>query len=115
MCFPETKRGREKRKGRNGLLVQTCCSDSENLSWLVAHWIGRGHYSVISSHALFFPPPSGADPKSVLCVFFKQGCCSKGDKCKFSHDLSLEGKAEKRSMYVDSREYEDGKTNTTVS
>lgn len=50
---------------------------------------------------------AGADPKSVLCLFFKQGLCTKGDKCKFSHDLSLEGKTEKRSMYVDSREQED--------
>ncbi len=48
----------------------------------------------------------GADPKSVLCLFFKQGQCTKGDKCKFSHDLSLEGKVEKRSMYVDSRDDE---------
>lgn len=47
---------------------------------------------------------AGADPKSVLCLFFKQGHCSKGDKCKFSHDLSLENKAEKRSVYVDSRD-----------
>ena len=45
-----------------------------------------------------------ADPKSVLCVFFKQGQCMKGDKCKFSHDLSLERKAEKRNLYVDSRD-----------
>ena len=53
---------------------------------------------------------AGADPKSVLCLFFKQGGCSKGDKCKFSHDLSLENKAEKRSMYIDSRDdnLEDG-------
>ena len=59
---------------------------------------------------LFLPRLSGigADPKSVLCVFFKQGLCSKGNKCKFSHDLSLEGKAEKRSMYVDKRELEEG-------
>ena len=49
---------------------------------------------------------AGADPKSVLCLFHKQGLCTKGDKCKFSHDLSLEGKAEKRSMYVDAREQE---------
>ena len=47
---------------------------------------------------------AGADPKSVLCLFFKQGHCTKGDKCKFSHDLSLENKAEKRSIYVDSRD-----------
>lgn len=51
---------------------------------------------------------AGADPKSVLCLFFKQGHCSKGDKCKFSHDLSLENKTEKRSLYVDSRDLEEG-------
>ena len=32
----------------------------------------------------------GADPKSVVCAFFKQGQCTKGDKCKFSHDLTGE-------------------------
>lgn len=52
---------------------------------------------------------AGADPKSVLCVFFKQGMCTKGDKCKFSHDMSLERKSEKRSVYVDSRDLEEGK------
>ena len=46
----------------------------------------------------------GADPKSVLCAFYKQGHCGKGDKCKFSHDLTLERKAEKRSVYVDMRD-----------
>lgn len=50
----------------------------------------------------------GADPKSVLCAFFKQGQCSKGAKCKFSHDLSLDRKGEKRNIYEDSRE-EKGK------
>lgn len=47
---------------------------------------------------------TGADPKSVLCSFFKQGQCAKGDKCKFSHDLNIERKAEKRSMYCDMRD-----------
>ncbi|XP_031410139.1 zinc finger CCCH domain-containing protein 15 [Meleagris gallopavo] len=46
----------------------------------------------------------GADPKSVVCAFFKQGQCTKGDKCKFSHDLSLERKCEKRSVYIDARD-----------
>ncbi|XP_076017938.1 zinc finger CCCH domain-containing protein 15 [Genypterus blacodes] len=48
----------------------------------------------------------GVDPKSVLCAFFKQGQCTKGDKCKFSHDLTMERKCEKRSMYVDERDEE---------
>ncbi|KAH0946095.1 hypothetical protein HN011_011848 [Eciton burchellii] len=46
----------------------------------------------------------GIDPKSVVCAFFKQGQCSKGDRCKFSHDLSIERKAEKRSLYCDMRD-----------
>ncbi|XP_011180134.1 zinc finger CCCH domain-containing protein 15 homolog [Zeugodacus cucurbitae] len=60
--------------------------------------------------ALIFRPvqgqkvEKGTDPKSVVCAFFKQGSCTKGDKCKFSHDLSIEQKTEKRSMYVDMRD-----------
>jgi len=47
---------------------------------------------------------AGADPKSVLCAFFKQGQCGKGAKCKFSHDLNLDRKSEKRNVYMDNRE-----------
>ncbi|XP_022327273.1 zinc finger CCCH domain-containing protein 15-like [Crassostrea virginica] len=46
----------------------------------------------------------GADPKSVLCAFFKQGQCSKGAKCKFSHDLNVERKGEKINIYADTRD-----------
>lgn len=49
----------------------------------------------------------GADPKSIVCAFFKQGQCGKGDRCKFSHDLTIERKAEKRSLYVDMRDDDD--------
>lgn len=48
----------------------------------------------------------GVDPKSVLCNFFKQNLCQKGHKCKFSHDLSLERKTEKRNMYEMAEEKE---------
>ncbi|XP_028393513.1 zinc finger CCCH domain-containing protein 15-like isoform X2 [Dendronephthya gigantea] len=48
----------------------------------------------------------GCDPKSVVCAYFKQGLCGKGDKCKYSHDINLERKGEKRSLYVDSRDDE---------
>lgn len=40
----------------------------------------------------------------MLCAFFKQGQCQKGDKCKFSHDVTIERKAEKRSIYSDVRD-----------
>ncbi|CAG9856255.1 unnamed protein product [Phyllotreta striolata] len=65
--------------------------------------------------ALFKPVQSqkiekGADPKTILCAFFKQGQCGKGDKCKFSHDLTIERKAEKRSLYFDMRD--DGEEET---
>ena len=43
----------------------------------------------------------------MLCAFFKQGQCTKGDRCKFSHDLTLERKAEKRSLYCDMRDDEN--------
>jgi len=49
----------------------------------------------------------GGDPKSILCAFFKQGSCGKGSRCKFSHDLTVERKAEKRSAYDDAREKEE--------
>lgn len=39
-----------------------------------------------------------------MCVYFKQNLCQKGDKCKFSHDLSVERKSEKRNIYEDVRE-----------
>jgi len=50
--------------------------------------------------------PFGTDPKTVLCQFFKKGNCEKGKKCKFSHDLAIERKTEKRSLYTDSRDQE---------
>ena len=51
--------------------------------------------------------PFGVDPKTVVCIFYKQGNCEKGRKCKFSHDLSVERKGEKINLYQDTREKED--------
>ncbi|TFK49762.1 hypothetical protein OE88DRAFT_1809461 [Heliocybe sulcata] len=48
--------------------------------------------------------PFGVDPKTVLCAFFKAGNCEKGSKCKFSHNLDVERKVEKRNIYADGRE-----------
>ena len=48
--------------------------------------------------------PFGVDPKTVLCAFFKAGHCDKGGKCKFSHDLNVGRKVEKKNLYEDSRE-----------
>lgn len=48
--------------------------------------------------------PFGVDPKTVVCIFHKQGHCEKGRKCKFSHDLDLERKAAKKDLYTDTRD-----------
>jgi len=53
----------------------------------------------------------GADPSTVVCAYFKQGTCTKGNKCKFSHDLSMDAKSAKRSMYHDTRENKEDETN----
>ncbi|KAL8019452.1 putative Zinc finger, CCCH-type, ZC3H15/TMA46 family, Zinc finger, CCCH-type superfamily [Plasmopara halstedii] len=47
--------------------------------------------------------PPGTDPKSLLCAFFKAGVCSKGNRCKFSHDMMVEKKAAKIDLYTDNR------------
>jgi len=47
----------------------------------------------------------GVDPKSVLCQFFKMGKCTKAaNKCKYSHDLAIERKSEKRNIYANEDE-----------
>uniref|UniRef100_A0A0N5BXQ2 Zinc finger CCCH domain-containing protein 15 homolog n=1 Tax=Strongyloides papillosus TaxID=174720 RepID=A0A0N5BXQ2_STREA len=53
------------------------------------------------------------DPKSILCAFFKQGMCTKGSKCKWSHDLNIQNKAVKKNIYFDSRDLkkEEDETN----
>ncbi|XP_077239605.1 zinc finger C-x8-C-x5-C-x3-H type family protein [Tasmannia lanceolata] len=48
--------------------------------------------------------PLGVDPKSILCEFFKAGQCTKGFKCKFSHDLNVQRKGEKIDIYSDKRD-----------
>ncbi|KAK7245190.1 hypothetical protein RIF29_40025 [Crotalaria pallida] len=50
--------------------------------------------------------PVGVDPKSILCEFFKAGQCTKGFKCKFSHDLNIQRKGEKIDIYSDKRDEE---------
>jgi hypothetical protein len=46
----------------------------------------------------------GEDPKSILCAYFKAGNCDKGKKCKFSHDLTMEGRNAKIDLYSDPRD-----------
>lgn len=44
--------------------------------------------------------PPGVDPKTVLCEFFKHGCCAKtADKCKYSHQLDIATRQQKRSVF----------------
>lgn len=48
--------------------------------------------------------PFGVDPKTVMCVFFKEGICEKGSRCKFSHDKNVERKVDKANIYSDTRD-----------
>jgi len=59
--------------------------------------------------------PFGVDPKTVLCQFYKKGHCEKGRKCKFSHDLNVERKTEKKDLYQDTREAEEAKKKEETS
>lgn len=59
--------------------------------------------------------PFGVDPKTVLCQFYKKGHCEKGRKCKFSHDLAVERKVNKKDLYQDSREEEEAKRKEETS
>ena len=53
--------------------------------------------------------PEGVDPKTILCEYFRYGCCAKtAEKCKFSHDLNIGQKTRegnsgtaKRNIYDD--------------
>jgi len=45
--------------------------------------------------------PPGVDPKSVMCEFYKKGKCTKGFKCKFSHNEATQRKGAKAAIYAD--------------
>ena len=42
---------------------------------------------------------AGVDPKSIVCEHFRHGQCTKGHKCKYSHDLNVERKTAKAALY----------------
>lgn len=49
--------------------------------------------------------PAGVDPKSFVCELFKRGLCLKGDRCKYSHDLSVGTKSKQKiDLYTDKRD-----------
>jgi len=54
------------------------------------------------------PLEPGVDPKSVVCEFFRAGCCDKGARCKYAHDLTVTKKSAKLDIYSDRREGADG-------
>ena len=51
--------------------------------------------------------PEGVDPKTILCEYFRYGCCAKtAEKCKFSHTMDEQKRsggqaAAKRNIYDD--------------
>lgn len=59
--------------------------------------------------------PFGVDPKTLLCAFFKVGQCEKENKCKYSHDLNVGRKVEKKNLYEDSRAEKEAGTFDNLS
>ncbi|GAW09702.1 translation machinery-associated protein 46 [Lentinula edodes] len=57
--------------------------------------------------------PFGVDPKTVLCAFHKAGQCDKGNKCRYSHDLNIGRKVEKKNLYEDTRAEKEADTMDT--
>ncbi|CDO95450.1 unnamed protein product [Kluyveromyces dobzhanskii CBS 2104] len=53
---------------------------------------------------------AGVDPKTVLCALFKIGNCNKGIRCKFSHDINVGRRVEKRDLYQDTRSEKEADT-----
>ena len=43
----------------------------------------------------------------MLCEFFRHGQCTKGFKCKYSHDLAVERKGAKIDLFTDQRDTEE--------
>jgi Zinc finger C-x8-C-x5-C-x3-H type (and similar) len=50
--------------------------------------------------------PFGVDPKTMTCEFWRAGRCDKGTKCKYAHSEEANRKAQKKDLYVDTREAE---------
>lgn len=56
--------------------------------------------------------PAGVDPKSFVCELFKRGLCTRGDRCKYSHDLTLGSKTKQKiDLYTDKRDVASTKDN----
>lgn len=54
--------------------------------------------------------PAGVDPKSFVCELFKRGLCTRGERCKYSHDLTLGTKAKQKiDLYTDKRDVASAK------
>ncbi|AET40118.1 translation machinery-associated protein TMA46 Ecym_5360 [Eremothecium cymbalariae DBVPG len=53
---------------------------------------------------------AGVDAKTVLCALFKLGNCNKGARCRFSHDLNVGRRMEKKDLYQDARAEKEGDT-----
>lgn len=47
----------------------------------------------------------------MLCEFFRHGQCTKGFKCKYSHDLAVERKSAKIDLFTDQRDIKEGEEN----
>ena len=89
----QEKAAEEKRKKENAELFKPV--QTQKVPFGVGGWAWRTMSCILTRRI---------DPKTVLCAFYKAGNCEKGAKCKFSHDINVGRKVEKKDVYSDARD-----------
>jgi len=57
----------------------------------------------------------GEDSKTILCAFFKEGVCKKGDNCIYSHDMNVNFNQGALDIYTDLRDVNMNNEETEIN
>ncbi|BFZ62643.1 Translation machinery-associated protein 46 [Saitoella coloradoensis] len=105
--FVNTVKQQEAQAGKNSKAAKAKEDEKDRIAAKrVAEEKKKAELAELFKPALIQPKvPFGVDPKTILCVFWKQeGKCAKGEKCKFSHDLNVGRRVVKKDLYTDVRD-----------
>ena len=85
-------------------VVECCRTHPQSVCVSRAYAVAPLHCSPVHHHVRTHTHTcgfAGVDPKSILCEYFRHGQCTKGFKCKYSHDLAVERKTQKIDLVSD--------------